>query len=264
MLKLQSKPWINSHIKKLMNYRDKLFNAMIKTPSPSNRYLYKKFRNRVVSEQRREKTRHFQNYFETHKTNIKMLWTGIKSIVNTKSKNQFSQISHLLDNGKWINDPVKMANIFNHYFVNAGSCIDKSIPRTKKSPMDYLKSSNPNSMLLAPVKEQEIEIIIQSLNPKKAIGPYSIPTFLLKILSKYIVKLSQIINLSFEFGIFPDNLKIGKVNPLYKTDSAENASNYRPISVLSVFSKIIGKLMHNRLYKFLGKFELLYPLQFGF
>ena len=130
----------------------------------------------------------------------------IKSIVNTKSKNQFSQISHLLDNGKRINDPFKMANIFNHYFVNVGSCIDKSIPRTKKSPMNYLKSSNPNSILLAPVKEQEIEIIIQSLNPKKAIGPYSIPTFLLKILSGYIVKpLSQIINLSFEFGIFQIN-----------------------------------------------------------
>ena len=140
MLKLQSKPWINSCFKKLMNYRDKLFNAMIKTPSPSNRYLYKKFRNRVVSEQPREKTRHFQNYFETHKTNIKMLWTGIKSIVNTKLKNQFSQISRLFDNGKQINDPVKMANIFNHYFVNVGSCIDKSIsPRTEKPPMDYLR-----------------------------------------------------------------------------------------------------------------------------
>ena len=105
------------------------------------------------------------------------------------------------------------------------------------------ESSNPNSMLLAPVKEQEIKIIIQSLNPKKAIGPYSIPTFLLKILSKYIAKpLSQIVNLSFEFGIFPDNLKIDKVNPLYKKDSAENPSNYRPISVLSVFSKIIESL----------------------
>ena len=118
-----------------------------------------------------------------------MLWTGIESIVNTKSKNQFSQISHLLDNGKCIDDPIKMANILNHYFVNVGSYIDKSIPRTKKSPIDYLKSSNPNSMLLAPVKEQEIEIIIQSLNPKDAIGPYSIPTFRLKILSKYIAKL---------------------------------------------------------------------------
>ena len=63
---------------------------------------------------------------------------------------------------------------------------------------------------------------------------------------------------------FPDNLKIGKVNPLYKKDSAENPSNYRPISVLSVFSKITKKLMHNRLYKFLEKFELLYLLQFGF
>ena len=114
-----------------------------------------------------------------------------------------------------------MANIFDHYFVNVGSCIDKSIPRTKKSPMDYLKSSNPNSLLLAPVKEQEIKIIVQSLNPKKAIGPYSIPTFLLKILGKYIAKpLSQIVNLSFEFGVFPDNLKIGKVNPLYEKDSA--------------------------------------------
>ena len=81
-----------------------------------------------------------------------MLWTGIKSIVNTKSKNQFSQISHLLDNGKYIDDSVKMANIFYHYFVNVDSYIDKAIPRAKKSPMDYLKSGNPNSVLLAPVK----------------------------------------------------------------------------------------------------------------
>ena len=71
-------------------------------------------------------------------------------------------------------------------------------------------SSNPNSMILAPVKEQEIDVIIQSLNPKNSIGPYSIPAFLSKILSKYLAKpLSQIVNLSFEFGIFPDNSKIG-------------------------------------------------------
>ena len=89
MLKLQSKPWTNSHIKKLMNYRGKLFNTMIKTPSLSNCYSYKRFKNRVVSEKCREKVRYFQNYFKTHKTNIKMLWTGIKSIVDTKPKNEF-------------------------------------------------------------------------------------------------------------------------------------------------------------------------------
>ena len=160
-----------SSYKKVDELQRQIINTKIKTPSPSNKYLYKKIRNRVASEQRREKIRHFQNYFDTHKTNMRMLWTGIKSIVNTKSKNQSSQISHVTDNEKRIDDPVKMANIFYHYFVNIGSCI----PTTKKSPMDYLKSLNPNSMFLAPVSEQEIEIIIQSLNPKKKVGPYSIP-----------------------------------------------------------------------------------------
>ena len=54
-------------------------------------------------------------------------------------------VSHLLDNGKRIDDPVKMANVFNHHFVNVGSNIDKSIPRTKKSPTDYLKIRNSDS-----------------------------------------------------------------------------------------------------------------------
>ena len=67
-----------------------------------------------------------------------MLWHGIRSIVNTSNKNQASHISQL--NGKLISDPVKMAHVFNKYFVNVGHNIDKSIPRTKKSALDYLKN----------------------------------------------------------------------------------------------------------------------------
>ena len=57
---------------------------------------------------------------------------------------------------------------------------------------------------------------------------------------------------------------MGKVVLLHKKDSCDNPSNYRPISILSVFSKIFEKLMYSRLYKFLDDFEILYPLQFGF
>ena len=145
-----------------------------------------------------------------------MLWSGIKSIVNMKTKSQLSQISHLPDNGKSIDDPVKMANIFNHYFVIVGPNIDKSIPRTKKSPTDYLKNRNSYSLFLTPATEQEIEIITQSPNPRKAIGPYSIPVFLLKILSRHIAKpLSITVNQSLQTGIFPDALKVGKVTSLH-------------------------------------------------
>ena len=63
-LKLRTKPWIDNDIQRLTSYRDKLFNKMVQSPTPSNKYLYSKFRNHVVSEQRKSKIRYFQNYFE--------------------------------------------------------------------------------------------------------------------------------------------------------------------------------------------------------
>ena len=59
-------------------------------------------------------------------------------------------------------------------------------------------------------------------------------------------------------------MKLAKVIPLFKKGCVLTASNYRPISLLSVFSKITEKAMHERLYKFLEKHEILYSLQFGF
>ena len=70
-LKLRSKPWINTYIQKLMGHRDKLFQNMNKDPTPSNKYLYKKFRNRVVAEIRSGKVTYFKNYFERNKTKFK-------------------------------------------------------------------------------------------------------------------------------------------------------------------------------------------------
>ena len=85
-----------------------------------------------------------------------------------------------------------------------------------------------------------------------ATGPNSIPVKLLKILDPHIsVQLSQIINDSFQNGTFPEKLKIAKVIPIFKKGDASKNSNYRPISLLSIFSKIFEKLMHHRLYNFL-------------
>ena len=122
-----------------MSYRDRLFAKIVKSPSVADKYLYSKFRNRVVSEQCESKTEYYQNYFEKHKTNMKMLWTSIKSIISLKAKHQLSHISHLKSNDSRVTDPAEMANLVNHYFVNVGSNIDKKIPRTKKSPLDCLK-----------------------------------------------------------------------------------------------------------------------------
>ena len=82
-----------------------------------------------------------------------------------------SSISHLTRNGKEISDPMEMANIFNNYFVNVAQKIDEKIPRTRKSPLDYLTSRNDKTFFLSPVTPVEIEIIINVLQAGKAVGP---------------------------------------------------------------------------------------------
>ena len=76
--------------------------------------------------------------------------------------------------------------------------------------------------------------------------------------------LSKLINLCFETGEFPELLKLAKVIPLHKKESILNYLNYRPISLLSVFSKIYEKTIYSRVYSYLVKNKLIYEKQFGF
>ena len=77
-------------------------------------------------------------------------------------------------------------------------------------------------------------------------------------------KLCDIANLSFVTGIFPDLCKTAKVIPIYKKDNPLLCENYRPISLLPIFSKIIEKLIYKRMYSFIDEHKLIYKRQFGF
>ena len=72
------------------------------------------------------------------------------------------------------------------------------------------------------------------------------------------------INQPFYNGVFPSKLKIAKVVPTFKTGDPEIPSNYRPISLLPIFSNTYEKQMHKRIYAFLKDSNILYQLQFGF
>ena len=65
-------------------------------------------------------------------------------------------------------------------------------------------------------------------------------------------------------GCFPEEVKIARVTPIYKADDVNKIGNYRPMSVLSCFSKILERIMYNRLFKYLTTNETLYKKQFGF
>ena len=73
-----------------------------------------------------------------------------------------------------------------------------------------------------------------------------------------------IFNVSINQGIFPDLMKITKIRPIFKKDNGYDSSNYRPISILSVFSKFLEKLIYNRLILFINKHNILTDAQHGF
>ncbi len=76
--------------------------------------------------------------------------------------------------------------------------------------------------------------------------------------------MARIFNGSFESGKIPDDLKIAKVIPIYKNGDLSLVSNYRPISILPCFSKILERLVANRMYNFVEKYNILSPTQYGF
>ena len=74
----------------------------------------------------------------------------------------------------------------------------------------------------------------------------------------------HICNLSFYTGIVPEQIKIARVVPIYKHGDTSQFNNYRPVSILNVFSKVYERLFYNRLLKYLNKDKILHELQFGF
>ena len=149
------------------------------------------------------------------------------------------------------------------FFINIGPNLSKTILDSSKPFKNFLKNSSLNSFLLKATSEDEVHKLICQLNKGKALGPLSIPVTILKdnvnILS---TPLSFIINRSFEQGVFPESLKTAQVTPVHKKEDTLTISNYRPISLLSVFSKILEKSMYNRIYSFLCKHELINNKQF--
>ena len=163
-----------------------------------------------------------------------------------------------------MSEPHTIANKFNDYFSNIGNNLARKIPPASCSFQDFLTERNVESIFLKPVQSKEILDIIMSMKNGSP-GVDGIPAAVLKHVAHDIINpLVHVCQLSLSEGHFPSELKIAKVIPLYKANDPSMFNNYRPISLLSVFSKILEKLMYDRLYQYLVKFKLLYDFQFGF
>ena len=115
------------------------------------------------------------------------------------------------------------------------------------------------------VSNFDVFSIVRKINSSKAYGQDMIPPSLVKdAISEICEPLTQLINLSLTTSIFPSIEKFARVKPLFKSGNHSIMSNYRPISILPVFSKILESVVHNQLSEYLEKHQLLTSSQFGF
>jgi len=111
----------------------------------------------------------------------------------------------------------------------------------------------------------EISKIIHSLKFKIFHGCDEISSRILKISAPYVLSLlTYTFNKILSTGIFPERLKFSEVTPLFKKGDITEFSNYRPISLLTSFPKIIEKIIYKRLYSYLNGNNVLVDDQYGF
>ncbi len=255
-------------IKKSIVRRDKLYKKYVKAKNleikTDYHRKYKDLRNKIVSLCRQSKTSHFQKFFTENALNAKNTWKGIKSIININSTLK-NDASSLLINNELITDPMEIANSFNNYFSSIAEELQGKIFQGHDFTT-YLTDRNDHNFFITPTDKIEIIGIINDIDINKSTGPHSIPSNILHLIKTNVSEpLTYLINLSFEKGVFFDNLKISKTIPIFKDKGSKlDCCNYRPISLLSNINKIIEKLMHSRLYKFLSIHNCLYDQQFGF
>jgi len=254
------KPWITGAIKNSIKKKNNLYKLSLSHRTPDSIARYKAYKNKLTTLLRIAEKNHYANKLAAVNGNNGKTWKVLNQILmRTSTKNS---IKSLNCEGIEINSQQAIVNKLNDHFVEIGPTLADAISR----PLIEVPSTViPQSIFLSPTTENEILNIISDLKASSAKGYDQIPISLIKFCKQEFAPiLSYLINDSFTAGIFPDGAKIAKVVPIYKNGDKKLLNNYRPISILSSFSKIIEKAMFNRLISFLERHSILHPNQFGF
>jgi len=265
----KTEPWITKALLQSMKTRDKMHCRMMKIENPLARqtaeYEYKRFRNMLNQLIKLSKKNYWNTVLGNYNKDVKTTWNHINQMLG-KSRKQFDFPSTFHYNNVTLSTPLEIANGFNSFYINIGPNLARNLPSSTHSFRNYLSQSNSaDSFFMQPSNEHEIKTIVKAMKCKTSSGFDSISP---KLLQGTIVGISSplthVINLSLEKGEVPNLMKLAKVIPVHKGGETSSIVNYRPISLLPTFSKVLERVVYKRLLHFLKQHKVLTPSQYGF
>ena len=155
-------------------------------------------------------------------------------------------------------DHTKIAHEFNSFFTSIGKNLENKIPNASTQFAYFVKKSDFVTET-KPLSINELKDAFYSLKSNKSPGYDDISyNVIKKCFGSLCEPLKYLFNLSIEKSVFPDDLKIARVTPIYKDEDNGDVINYRPIYVLPCFFKILYHIMYNGLCKYLIENNMLY------
>lgn len=248
------KPWICNELHTRIKQKNKLYNTYIASKSTQLFQEFKSYRNKLTSDIRNAKKRYYEKQFENSFRHPDKLWKQIRSLdANFIEDTHFDKITHKGEDytGE------KLAEAFSLYFAR-----DHSTPHNSQDTPTARCSS---TLFLEPVGESEVTQTFLELSNSTSCDLNNIQIRPVKYVIELIcVPLTHIFNLCLQTATFPSAMQIAKVIVLYKKGDKNDFSNYRPISILPVFSKCLEKIILKRMDKFLQSNNIINDSQYGF
>ncbi len=244
-------PVVTKDIENVIKEKRKAYRTYKRNPTNDNREAFNSVRNRVThlirkASRAHTSTLHRRLRLDPSPSASSDFWQHIKAITGKTKK---TIIPDLITQDQTATDARAKANLLNNFFAEQTKLPDADIQIPDADSLPFNEECF-SSIFTTP---SEVYDILQSLKVNKAAGPDGLTPRLLRLCSSGIAtSLAILFNRSYAEGCFPDDWKHALVIPIFKKGDRHTLGNYRPISLLSVVSKVMERVVYNKLYKFLA------------
>lgn len=239
---------------------------------PSNSHLktqYKIISKKVHKQITKVKQNYFGKLLEDAGTNSRRYWRIINGAMGKGNKGIERIVVNSIAHDVAHNESL-FANIFNRYFTEVTQLLSterrgSSAPFNQDLSYSAIHNRNPGSFFIFPITPQEICDAIRAISNKNSVGTDGVEVGVLKnCIYTLVSPLEILFNASVSQGVFPEILKTAVIVPIYKAGAHTDITNYRPIAILSVLSKVLEYIIKNRIMTFLMNNSFFSERQFGF
>lgn len=238
-----------------INTKNILYHKFIKSRAECDLTAFKKYRNRLNTELKKARNAYYTNQFTSTCGRVDIMWKRLNAILGRNSKS--GELNMLNIDGVSITGK-ELADTFNTHFICASR---NQVPHNNLSDVVHIS----DTIFLKPVEEADVMTAFHELNNSTSIDIDGLQIKPIRYIFDLILPyITHILNLCVSTAVFPRKMQIARVTVIFKKGDKNQLGNYRPISILPVFSKLLEKVILRNFLQFEEKHKIITAAQYGF